>query len=347
MEGRVLFVGDVANVALPPEANGRFLLCPSPAEALLRLRGDDGVVAVVSAGLSGMDGLRLMNRLRAEHPSLARIVVDPAPGAVFRLRHAEIAHQVLPTRRSAELLWSAVARTLQLKDLLPDERLRQVVGAVESLPSMPPVIFELNRAIESPQCGATEIAAVVSRDPSLAAKVLQLVNSSFFGLPRRITAIDGAVAYLGVTTLRALVLSSEAFSLFEPPLAAGLDLAAVAARSVAVATDATKRAAPDQRDDAFAAGLLCDLGLVLLATKAPELFGCDETALGFTHGDAGAYLLGLWGLPTTVVEAVAAHHLPPDDGRETGLPAGDAVRRAVQEFQLAEPAPVSAEAGAG
>jgi HD-like signal output (HDOD) protein len=227
------------------------------------------------------------------------------------------------------VLWNAVARTLQLKELLPDERLRSLVGAVECLPSTPPLFLDLTRAVGSSTCGAAQIAAVVARDPSVAAKVLQLVNSSFFGLPRRITAIDAAVAYLGVTTVRALVLASEAFSLFTPPAVPGLDLAGLAARSLSTATAAAERAAPDHRDDAFAAGLLCDLGIVLLATRAPELFGCDETALGFTHGDAGAYLLGLWGLPGVVVDAVASHHDPPPDDRVTGLGAGDAVRRAV------------------
>ena len=327
MRTEVLFVGDVETVALPREAHGRFALVRSPAEALLRL--DGGESAVVAVGLPGMDGLRLLNRLRADHPSLARIVVDPAPGAVFRLRHAELAHQVLSTRPAADLLWRAVTRTVDLKELLPDERLRLLVGAVESLPSVPPLFLELTRVIDSPQCGAAEIAAVIARDPALAAKVLQLVNSSFFGLQGRITAISTAVAYLGVTTLRSLVLSSAAFSLFTPPKVLGLDLGELARRSVAIATAASERAAPDQRDDAFAAGLLCELGTVLLATRAPELYGCDENLLGFTHGEAGAYLLGLWGLPSTVVDAVAFHHgeAPGPTGR--GLCAADAVCSAV------------------
>jgi len=329
----VLFVGEIDRLRFPPTAAGRFLLCRSRAEALLRLAGDD-ICAVVAVGLPGMEGLRLLNGLRVDHPSVARIVVDPAPGAAFRLRHAELAHQVLSAGRAPELLWSAVTRTVELKELLPDQRLRALVGGVENLPSVPPVFVELTRVIESPTCGAPEIAAVVGRDPALSAKVLQMVNSSFFGLARRITAIDAAVAYLGVTTLRALVLSSEAFSLFRPPAAVGLDLAGLAARSVATARAAAARAATDHRDDAFAAGLLCDLGLVVLAARAPELFGCDEGVLGVSHSEAGAYLLGLWGLPTTVVDAVASHHLPPADDREAGLSALAAVGRAVLDVEI-------------
>ena len=326
----MVFVGAVDRLELPAAAAPRVVRCGSPAEALLRLGGGE-VCAVVALGLAGMDGLRLLNRLRSDHPALARIVVDPARGALFRLRHAELAHQVLPAGQPPALLWAAVQRTLDLRGLLVDERLRAVIGGVDALPGLPPVFVELNRVIGSAACGASEIAAVVARDPALAAKVLQLVNSSFFGLPRRVSAIDEAVAYLGVTTLRALVLSSEAFSLFRPPAAVGVDLAALAARSAATARAAAARAGRDQRDDAFAAGLLCDLGTVLLATKAPELFGCDETVLGFSHADAGAYLLGLWGLPAAVVDAVASHHRPPDDPGQSGLSAVDAVRRAVTD----------------
>ncbi|HVW31311.1 MAG TPA: HDOD domain-containing protein [Acidimicrobiia bacterium] len=328
-----MFVGDVDGLPFPATATGRFVLCRTPSDAWDRLGGDD-VSAVVAVGLPGMEGLRLLNRLRADYPSAARIVVDPAPGAVFRLRHAELAHQVLSARWEPKLLWNAVTRTVELKELLPDQRLRALVGGVETLPSVPPIFLELTRVIESPTCGAAEIAAVVGRDPALTAKVLQLVNSSFFGLTRRVSAIDTAVAYLGVTTLRALVLSSEAFSLFRPPAAAGLDLADLAARSVATARAAAARAVAAERDDAFAAGLLCDLGLVVLAARAPELSGCDESVLGVSHGDAGAYLLGLWGLPTTVVDAVAAHHRAAADQRATGLCAVDAVSRAVSEMEL-------------
>jgi HD-like signal output (HDOD) protein len=79
---------------------------------------------------------------------------------------------------------------------------------------------------------------------------------------------------------------------------------------VATATAAARLAAPEYRSDAFTAGLLTDIGLLLLAAKAPELLRRDEDTLGFTHGGLGAYLLGLWGLPPRVVETVAFHHDP-------------------------------------
>ncbi|HEV7862542.1 MAG TPA: HDOD domain-containing protein [Acidimicrobiia bacterium] len=314
----VLLVGEPGTIGLfPTDEDGNVWVCSSPAEALARLRSGAPCDVVVAAELPGMDGVNLLGRLRDEYPSVARIVVALPPAIAVGFRIADLAHQVLPAGSPPDVLRAALDRTLRLRDLLADERLRGLAGSVDGLPSLPRIYGDLTAALESPNCGAEEIAAVVCRDPALAAKILQLVNSSFFGLPRAVTSLPEAVAYLGVTTLRSLVLSTEAMSLFRPAArAAGLDVDALALRAVATATEAARRAAPGHRSDAFTAGLLSDVGLLLLAAKAPELLQRDEGALGFTHGGAGAYLLGLWGLAPQVVEAVAFHHDPAVVGPE-------------------------------
>jgi HD-like signal output (HDOD) protein/CheY-like chemotaxis protein len=330
----VLLVVEPGSVAATPSAeDGAFHLCSSPAEALARLRSGAPCDVVVAAELPGMDGVNLLARLRDEYPHVARIVVAPPPAIAVGFRIADLAHQVLPAGSPPELLREALERTLALRELLADERLRALAGSVDGLPSLPRIYGDLTAALESPNCGAAEIAAVVCRDPALAAKILQLVNSSFFGLPRQVNALPDAVAYLGVTTVRSLVLSTEAMSLFRPAArAAGLDIDALAVRAVATATEASRLAAPEQRTDAFTAGLLSDVGLLLLAAKAPDLLRHDESELGFTHGGLGAYLLGLWGLAPAIVEAVAFHHERPENppGEDAGgLPVRLAVALAV------------------
>lgn len=325
----VLLVGEPGTTGgFLSEEDGRLHFCASPDEALARLRSGEPCDVVVAAELPGMDGVNLLARLRDEHPSVARIVVAPPPAIAVGFRIADLAHQVLPAGSPPEVIREALGRTLRLRELLADERLRSLAGEVDGLPSLPRIYGDLTAALESPNCGAAEIAAVVCRDPALAAKVLQLVNSSFFGLPRQLTALPQAVAFLGVATIRSLVLSTEAMSLFRPAArATGLDIDALSARAVATAAEAARLAAPEYRSDAFTAGLLSDIGLVLLAAKAPDLLRRDEADLGFTHGGAGAYLLGLWGLPPGVVEAVAFHHEPP--GTPAGADAGLAIRQAV------------------
>ena len=311
----VLLVGEPGTVGtFPSEEDGSVRTCSSPDDALIRLRSGEACDVVVAAELPGMDGVNLLARLRDEYPHVARIVVAPPPAIAVGFRIADLAHQVLPSGSAPEVVREALRRTLALRDLLADERLRALAGSVDGLPSLPRIYGDLTAALESPNCGAEQIADVVCRDPALAAKILQLVNSSFFGLPRQVTALPQAVAYLGVTTLRSLVLSTEAMSLFRPAArAAGLDVDALSDRAVATATEAARLAVPDCRTDAFTAGLLSDIGLLLLAAKAPDLLRSEESELGFTHGALGAYLLGLWGLAPGIVEAVAFHHERPEE----------------------------------
>jgi HD-like signal output (HDOD) protein len=334
MPPNILFVGEPGTVAaLASESAGTLAVCSTPAEALARLRSGvrPGAACdvVVAAELDGMEGVNFLSRLRDEYPHVARIVVAPPPAIAVGFRIADLAHQVLPAGVAPDELREALSRTLRLRELLADDRLRALAGSVDGLPSLPRIYGDLTGVLESPNCGAEQIAEVVCRDPALAAKILQLVNSSFFGLPREVTSLPEAVAYLGVATVRSLVLSTEAMSLFRPAArAAGLDADGLAERAVATATEAARQADPEHRSDAFTAGLLSDIGLLLLADKAPELLRRDEADLGFTHGGLGAYLLGLWGLPGRVVEAVAFHHDPsavgPDvvavhEGNHSGL----------------------------
>jgi HD-like signal output (HDOD) protein len=323
----VLLVGEPGTAErFPSGAEGRLETCASPDEALVRLRSGAPCDVVVAVELPGMDGVNLLARLRDEYPHVARIVVAPPPAVAVGFRIADLAHQVLPSGSDPAMLGEALQRTLALRELLADERLRALAGSVDGLPSLPRIYGDLTAALESPNCGAEEIADVVCRDPALAAKILQLVNSSFFGLPRQVTALPQAVAYLGVATLRSLVLSTEAMSLFRPAAkAAGLDVDALSARAVATATQASRLALPDCRSDAFTAGLLSDIGLLVLAAKAPDLIGRDEAELGFSHGGLGAYLLGLWGLSPGIVEAVAFHHDQP--GVPADSPAGTLATR--------------------
>ena len=333
MGHNVLLVGEPGTVGtFPSEDDGSLLTCSSPDEALAGLRSGEPCDVVVACELPGMDGVNLLARLRDEYPHVARIVVAPPPAIAVGFRIADLAHQVLPSGSPPEVVWEALRRTLALRDLLADERLRALAGSVDGLPSLPTIYGDLTAALESPSCGAEQIAEIVCRDPALAAKILQLVNSSFFGLPRQVAALPQAVAYLGVTTLRSLVLSTEAMSLFRPAArAAGLDVDALSERAVATATEAACLADPDGRTDAYTAGLLADIGLLLLAAKAPELLRRDESELGFTHGGLGAYLLGLWGLAPGIVEAVAFHHERPEElpGADGGLSTRLAVACAV------------------
>jgi HD-like signal output (HDOD) protein len=173
---------------------------------------------------------------------------------------------------------------------------------------------------------SSDIAKIVSADAVIAAKVLQMVNSAFFRLARRITNIEQAVNYLGFAPVRNLVLSVEVFSKWPSPTAGGPDLEKLQGHIQRVATAASAlTAGTPLADDTMLAALLHDIGYWVLAQEClPEfqaslqlaraagipLHEAETQIIGASHGEIGAYLLGRWGLPYSVVEAVAHHHSP-------------------------------------
>jgi HD-like signal output (HDOD) protein len=174
-----------------------------------------------------------------------------------------------------------------------------------------------------------EIGALVGRDIAMTAQVLKLANSAFFGLPRVLASAEEAVTYLGLETIKALVLSINSFSQYEKAETGPLKIESLWNHSTEVASSAkhiSKLEGEDARaiDQAFTAGMLHDIGKLVLAVNLPaeyaeamrlaqsgiELPLAEHSVLGATHADVGGYLIGLWGLPVPVVEAVALHHTP-------------------------------------
>ena len=212
-----------------------------------------------------------------------------------------------------------------MRALLDDEALRRIVGEIAKLPSVPATYLEMTQKLASQDAGPADIARIVERDPAMSAKILQLVNSSFFGLAQKMSSVGAAVSYLGLETLRGLALSLHVFSAgADAPPIAGFSLPLLQRSSLIKARVAKKMLAdPKAAEAAFTAGLVCDVGKIVLALGMPARFtqvveavqkenrsyvSVEREQLSVSHAEIGAYLLGVWGLPFVVVEAVAWHH---------------------------------------
>jgi HD-like signal output (HDOD) protein len=177
------------------------------------------------------------------------------------------------------------------------------------LPAAPKTYVALNEALIQDSCSVATVASIIERDVGLCAKLLQLVNSAFFGLPRRISSLTETVTYLGVSTIKNLALALETFS--NAAQSSGLSESAILAlqsHSLLTGQIARKVGAKDAKiaEEAFLAGVLHDVGWLL---KVKDTSGLD----GGTPADRallGAYLLGLWGLSHPIIEAVAYHNEP-------------------------------------
>jgi len=238
-------------------------------------------------------------------------------------------HQYLAKPCDAESLKATVARASNLEDSLRNERLKTLVCQMDRLPSIPSLYMQVVEKASRFNTSVEEIGAIIGLDIGMTAQVLKLTNSAFFGLSRQISNAAEAVAYLGLDTIKSLVLSIHAFSQFDKAETGALKIEALWSHSLQVAGLAKRISKlegqePKAIEEAFTAGMLHDIGKLVLAVNLPneyteathlaqsglELPLAEHKVFGANHADVGGYLIGLWGLPVPVVEAVALHHSP-------------------------------------
>jgi HD-like signal output (HDOD) protein/ActR/RegA family two-component response regulator len=295
--------------------------------AISALEGQSFDLVVSDVRMPGMDGGQLLTVVKQRWPMAMRIIVSGYSDPVQAVRLTSLAHQYVAKPCDGRELENIIERCFYLQDLLAQESLRKVVGRIGKLPAMPKTYGRLQAALAQPSVTAAEIADIVNADAGIASKVLQITNSAFFRLRKPMVRIKDAVTYLGFATVRNLVLSAEIFSQWRAP--EGLsDLDPERLQNHAQCAAAACKALTGGRaspDDAWLAGLLHDIGYWVLIQECPKELGkamqlaraeglslveCERQVTGASHAEIGAYLLGLWGLPYTIIEAVALHHTP-------------------------------------
>ena len=207
---RVLCVDDEARVVeglvphLRKEYDVRTAL--SGAAGLQVLKEMGGAAVVLSdMRMPGMDGAELLERVSERWPQTIRIVLSGYAEPQQALRLVPVAHQYLSKPCDAKRLVSAIERCMQLHSLLPHPNLRALAGRVRMLPVMPRVYASLRDLLGHDNATMQQIAELVTADPVISAKILQMATSAFFRLARPITNIDQAVSYLGIAAMRNLV----------------------------------------------------------------------------------------------------------------------------------------------
>lgn len=282
----------------------------------------DAVVAGIRPPM--VDGVDLLMRVRDEQGELVRIAIGDPVLNDTSLRALKIAHRVVPDTIPATDFVELLRRSLLLRDLVSPAPLRKLLGEVGSLPTVPRVYSELTRRLEDPSVSVVELADLVSEDVALSTQVLRMANSAYFGRERSVLGLTSAAARLGTRLLRSLVLTAELYGGFALPRSYDGQMEEFQRHSALVARIASSlepRAA--WKDDAFSAGLLHDVGKLVLLSRLTrryeniraaalesgrELHEMETQELGAHHGAIGACLLGMWGLPSTILEAVHGHH---------------------------------------
>lgn len=337
---RILFVDDEPNVL----AGLRRMLYPlrnewdmtfvsGGAEALRRLAESPYDVLVTDVRMPGMSGIELLEQVVKLHPQVIRMVLSGTADIELTMQCVSLSHQYLLKPCDAQTLRVTVHRAFCLRELLHNPALRGLLSQMQALPSIPAVYGELIATLRSGDPSPQAVGRMMAQDMGMTAKVLQLVNSAYFGMRREIANPVDAVVYLGMDTVRALVFTASAFSRFQLRGRSSFSIENLQQHSLAVGTLARKIALSmglpaATVDHVFVGGLLHDIGQLVLVCHYPEKYEeilrrvrqnsvpiCDaECAIfGSSHAEIGAYLLWLWGLPDPVAEILALHHRPSRD----------------------------------
>ena len=297
-------------------------------------------IVVSDLKMPEMGGGQLMAEIKKQYPHVVRIILSGQVEHDMEIEAVQLAHQSIPKPCDAEILKQTLAKLFALRDVLADESIKKIVSQIESLPSIPSIYTAIVEEMNSEDPTIKKVGDIISKDISMTAKILQVVNSVFFGLSRKINTPQEAVMLLGLETIKSLVLSVKIFSEFSQKKFSWFDIDGLFTHSMSVSTYtktiiANENLNQELLNNSLMAGLLHDLGKLILATnfKKPyrELLarvkGSDRNPVdleyetfGTSHAEIGAYLMGLWNLETPIIEAIAFHHCPSKSmSQDTGL----------------------------
>ncbi|HEV2694058.1 MAG TPA: response regulator [Verrucomicrobiae bacterium] len=334
---RILFVEDndvmrQLYAAMLPRESGQWETTTAPdGETALRLVQQSPFDVVASdMQMPGMSGIELLTEVRKLHPRTTRIILSGISDQAEAANSLNCTHLFIPKPFELKTLMAALDRIYTLDAYLKDEKLCELAGKMRVLPSFPTVYLEIVKEMESPHSDTHEIAKIVAKDPGITAKILRVANSASFGLSEATSDPVEAVQQLGMSTVRSLTLSAQVYSGLNCRPLKNFSADALWGHLSRCADLATRiisceRADMADYEDAFTAGMLHDMGQLMLASSLPDEFGkalalaaqekiplprAEMEIFGATHTGLAAYLFALWGLPAPIVEAVAFHHTP-------------------------------------
>jgi putative nucleotidyltransferase with HDIG domain len=296
-------------------------------------------VVVANYDLPDLSGAELLNRLRVSSPKTLRFIAAAEALKEKVMCHVLRGHQFLAIPFDCGTLKSYIERSLAA-DYGMNNSLRELVGRIRTFPTIPSLYLEVVNALKDPNATTDEIGAIIAKDMAMTTKLVQVLNSAYFGLPRTITDPTEAVGILGFETVKSLIMTVKLLSQYDKVKPVYFSIDAIWRHSTNVARTARVMALLETGDNdcsgiAYTAGLMHDLGKVILAANFDEqyqgahnvarkqqvpLWEVEKDIFGASHGEIGAYLLGLWGMSSEVVKVAASHHHPLRAGDTTFSP---------------------------
>ena len=337
MKKSILFVDDEPNIlqglrrmlhSMRKEWDMEF--AESGYQALEILNNSHFDVVVTDMRMPGMNGLELLIEIKKLYPNVIRIVLSGQASKDVIIQSIGPIHQYLSKPTNSDKMKFIISRTCSIHELFEEEKLKKLVSKMESLPSLPTYFNKLMNELQSENASFKSVAKIISKDIGMSAKVLQLVNSAFFGVRSHISSPEQAVSLLGIEVISGVALSNHAFRQFDHITSSGICFDSLWSHCLNVgmfAKHISETIIKDSKniDYAFIAGLLHDVGILIFASNIPEQYSSilsdvshnkkclideEKNVFGVSHEKIGAYLMGLWGFNDFIIEALAYHHNP-------------------------------------
>lgn len=310
----------------------RMEFAPSGQAALAAVKREPFDIVISDMNMPGMNGAQLLSEVKRLRPESIRIVLSGHVTNELILQAVGAAHQYLTKPCSPETVKETIDRIYGLRELVRNGQLRARVSGMHSLASLPTLFQQISAEFQQPRASLERICETIQQDIGMTAKMIQLVSSAYFGVMEPIGNVKQAVTHLGTETINSLMVETQIFAPYAGASVAGFCIESLQRHSVRTAVFARaigqlQELDPKVVDEAFIAGMLHDAGKLILATEVPERYeealqyvreegasvsAAETRVLDATHAQVGAYLFGLWGLPHSIVEAVAYHANPRD-----------------------------------
>jgi putative nucleotidyltransferase with HDIG domain len=280
--------------------------------------------------MAGMTGIALLKIVKSRFPKVIRVLFSGEIDQTLIMKSVKVAHQFISKPCPADSLKDKIEQALSLRYMVEEETLRALLSGIDSLPSLPALYGEIMAELKAPIPSIQKVGKIISNDIAMSSKILQLVNSAFFGLRQRVTSPEKATLLLGLDIVKSLVLSLEIFTKFKIskvflPVVTHLWRHSLNTAKLAKRITEKENCSREMMDEAFMGGLLHDCGKIVMLSYFPEemkkiaemnpkspheLLRAEASVFGVSHARIGAFLLGLWGIPDSITRAVSFHHSP-------------------------------------
>ena len=286
-------------------------------------------IVITDLDMPVYDGVQLLKIVKDKYPAVTRIIFSGSSDIKNNMEAIKYTHRFISKPSTIKDIENVIDKLYKLYRIIIDAKTRSTISAITELPTLPSIYAEVLSELSKENYSLARIGDLINSDVGLSTTILKVINSEYFVLKREISSVKQAVTLLGSEIIKGLILTAnvtreatvdeQIFSLENwqtHSLMCGMFCSAIAEY---------ENMSKEDIESAYVCGLLHDVGRIVLALQFPdkykrslaisnatmrELDEVEKEVIGASHSAVGAYLLGLWGLPDTVVEAVATHHSP-------------------------------------